>query len=629
MSESTMATLSCPLLSTQAGDVRGLSESERDALIISAVQVDGQWVIVSRYGDDIWELNGFANNVPANKRRLNFGIIAPLFRATMKAMLYRYLRRGRRGAGRPRGGGARQFFTDAAPFLRYLETLKISSLSAVTPLICATYVSACKKFRQTHEDKPLSQDGLLSRFRGVEAIHELSQYTDDKMPQHPWAETSAKTMAGLFSHGVSGKQAGKTPLLPDDVFCNLFESAYQQVEHGQKLLDLRDALQTVAAQRRTLSQEGLVWVKNRHLNEQGWNGGLRAFNKALIDLRTACYIVLASTSGCRNHELANVQSGAHHRTEDDVGATFHWMRSKSEKTDAYIHDWMVPEAAVRTLRLMERWAEPYQAMIAAEITQLRRDTPHSPQIAEAHKHRHALFLGVGLGGKKVRTLTNGTWNIYLKAFAKDCGLSWKLASHQFRRKFANYAAHSKFGDLRYLKEHYAHWSLDMTLIYAVDDRWGENLDLDLYAEIQEELEDIKLGVVDSWISAEALAGGYGHSFKQWQREPDNLLIFKDHASMLKSIADSTAIRSNGHAWCTADNDGCVGNTLERTRCGNCDSAVIGSRHTAIYQRLYGDLKGLLNSPDIGNGGRQRIERDLKRCRDVLTQLGIPPEILTA
>lgn len=99
--------------------------------------------------------------------------------------------------------------------------------------------------------------------------------------------------------------------------------------------------------------------------------------------------------------------------------------------------------------------------------------------------------------------------------------------------------------------------------------------------------------------------------------------------MLKSISESTAIRSNGHAWCTADNDGCVGNTLERTRCGECNHAVIGRGHAAIYQRLYDDLKGLLYCTDIGEGGRQRVERDLKRCRDVLAQLGMDPETLIA
>jgi integrase len=632
MSDNTLTERSSPPLAAQPGDVRGLPESERDALIISATQVDGQWVILSRYGDDIWQLDGFTSNAQASHKRLDFRTVPQTFRAVMKAILYRYLRRGRgRTTGRPKGNVLRQALADARPFLRYLEVLKLDHLGAVTLMVCATYVAACKAHRQPFRSKgkPLSQNGLHSRFRAVEVLHELSQYTDDRMPQDPWPETSAKAMAGLTGSGAPHKLGGKTPLIPDDVFCALFEQAYQQVERGQQLLDLRDALDDLAVQHQGRSIWGDIWAKNNHLDTLGWEGGLRALLKALTHLRTACYIVLASTSGCRNHELANVLSGAHHRTQDDEGTVYHWIRSRSDKTDAGIHDWMIPEAAVRALRLMERWAAPYQAMIAAEIVQRRRTSSHDPQIAEALKHRHALFIGVAMGGKQVRTLSNSTWCYHLKAFSNACGLSWDLASHQFRRKFANYVAHSRFGDLRYLKEHYAHWSLDMTLGYAMDDSWGQHLDLELYDDIQAELEDIKLGVVESWLGGAPLAGGYGRALKHWQREPQNLLIFKDHAAMLKSIAESTAIRSNGHAWCTADNDSCVGNTLERTRCGNCENAVIGRGHTAIYQRLYDDLKGLLHCQDIGEGGRQRVERDLNRCREVLTQLGMDPETLIA
>jgi len=614
-------------LDNQPRDVRGLSKSERDALIISATQVDGHWVILNRYDDDIWQIDGFATNVPINHKRLNFGTLPPAFRTVMKAIVYRYIRRGRRGAGRPKGGIVRQTFINARAFLRHLEALKVDHFGAVTPLICATYVATCKARLQTSRSrgKPLSPRGLQAIFSTVEALYELSQYTEDRMPDHPWPETSAQEMAGL----IGSVQGGMTPLIPDDVFCTLFKRAYQQVERGQQLLDLQKVMHAEAARRHGQTGTGIAYAKNCQLRKLGWKGGLKAFNRAMLDLRTACYIVLASTSGCRHHELANLQLGAHHRTQNDEGTVYHWMRSRSDKTDVGIHDWMIPEAAVRALRIMERWCAPYQAMIAAETLQRRRSNPHDPQITEAHKHRYALFLGVyPRQGNQVRTLTNHSLGKNLKAFAQDCGLSWDLASHQFRRKFANYAAHSRFGDLRYLKEHYAHWSLDMTLSYAMDDSWGQHLDLELYADVQGELEDIKLGIVDSWLGDEPLAGGYGSALKHFQREPKNLLIYKDRASLVKSIAESTAIRSNGHAWCTADDVGCVGNNLERTRCGGgCNHAVIGRRHAAIYQRQYDDLKGLLHCPDIGEGGRQRVERDLNRCRDVLAQLGMDPETL--
>ncbi|MGB4074767.1 integrase [Pseudomonas sp.] len=632
MSKTTTHAPAWAAISLQPDSVHSLLESERDALIISAIQVSGQWVILSRYGDDIWQLGGFASNVPAASKRLDFSSTPPTFRPVIKAIMYRYLRRGRRGGTQPKGAILKNTFLNLLPFLRHLEALKLDHLGAVTPMVCATYVTVCKAYRQSgpREGKPLSQRGLHVRFIAVEALHDLSQHTNDPMPQHPWPETSAKAMAGLTGIGAQG---GKTLLMPDEVFCTLFGQAYQQVERAQQLFDLRDALDTLETQRIRKGQtpEGIVYAKNRHLAIMGWEGGLRGFNKALIDLRTACYIIIASTSGCRNHEVANIKLGAHHRTQDDDGTIYDWMRAVSSKTDAGLHDWMIPEAAVHALRVMEIWAAPYQAMIADEIMQRRFDNPYDPQIAEMQQYRHAVFLGVTRGeSNKVHTLSNTSWQLCLKEFAKDCGLNWNLTSHQFRRKFANYAAHSRFGDLRYLKEHFAHWSMDMPLSYALDDSWGQHLDLELYFDIQEELEDIKLGVVENWLSDKPLAGGFGRGIKQWQREPQNLLIFKSRASMVKSISESTSIRSNGHAWCTADNDSCVGNTLERTRCGNgCSDAVIGNSHAGFYKRLYDDLKGLLGCLDIGEGGRLRVDRDLKRCRDVLLQLGIDPEKLIA
>lgn len=626
MIDNTSAEPDFAAVTNQPGDVRELSDLDRDKLIITAAQVDGHCVILSRYGDDVWQLNGFPSNVSASKRKINFGIVPPKFHATLKQILYRLIRRGRSGSDRPKGGTIHYFFMNALPFLRHMETLGIERLGEVTPVIAATYVAACRGHRVARLNRPLTTESLSARYKAVEVIYELSHYTDDQLPQHPWPHTSATSMAGL----IGSVKGGKTLLIPDEVFCNLFHHSHRQVECAKQLLDLRDDLDAIAAKRKGQSVSWVLQGKKQHLDAIGWEGGLHAFNKSLLAIRTACYIVLASTSGCRNHELANLQSGAHHRTEDDEGTIYHWMRSKSEKTDQGIHDWMIPEAAVRALRVMERWSAPYRAFINDEITRRRCINPLDPEISEAYKHRHSLFLGVSMNeDKQARTLTNDSWCGYLKVFAKTCGITWNLSSHQFRRKFANYAAHSRFGDLRYLKEHYAHWSMDMTLGYAMDESWGRHLDLDLYTEIQGELEDIKLGVVDSWMSDKSIAGGYGRAIKEWQREPENLLIFKDHTSMLKSIAESTAIRSNGHAWCTADNDACIGNTLERSRCSGCDHSVVGGTHAPFYQQLYDELKELQYCKDIGEGGRQRVERDLNRCRDVLVHLGMSPESLTA
>lgn len=611
---------------SQPTDIMELSAKDRDALIVSAIRIDGDWVILSRYCDNIWQLEGVTSNVPDHIKNLDFNRMPAEYVQVMKSLLHRYLRRGRIGYRRPGATTLRNVFENALPFLRYLSALKICHFGAVTPTVCMNYVADCRAIRQTqrYQGKPLSSAALERRFMTVEALYDLSQYTIDPIPSHPWPDTSARALAFRGSLSI---EAGKTPLMPDDVFCTLFEKAYEQVEKGMILLDLRDALDIVSAEHSKQVSRSIIKYKNCQLTALGWEGGLEAFNQAIKDLRTACYIILASTTGCRNHELANINSGAHHCSEDSEGVDYHWLRSISEKTNTGLHDWMIPKVAVRVLRLMERWAEPYQAMIATEIAERRAANSRDPEIAKAQQHQNALFLGIAAKkSNQVRTLSGVSWNPCLKAFAKNCGLSWILASHQFRRKFANYVAHSQFGDLRYLREHFAHWSMDMTLGYAMDQDWGQYLDIELYDDIQSELKDIKSNVVDSWLGDTPLAGGYGRSIKQWQRDPTNLAIFKNHTSMVTSIAESTAIRSNGHAWCTASDDRCVGNTMERTRCGNCNNAVIGSIHVNIYQRLYDSLKGLLECKDIGDGGRQRVLRDLGRCRDVLVRLGYNPEM---
>lgn len=283
---------------------------------------------------------------------------------------------------------------------------------------------------------------------------------------------------------------------------------------------------------------------------------------------------------------------------------------------------MVPEAAITALKVMNRWAKPYQAMLESEIDRLRAADPSDPKIAEAQLHLGAVFVGMTPQKEwEVRTLSQQSWNGALKGFAKRCGLDWNVTTHQFRRKFANYAARSQFGDLRYLREHFKHWSLDMTLGYALN----ESQEIALYAEIEEELDAIKRGVAELWLKPdEPLAGGYGHNILAW-RGKEAVVLFRNHKHMIRSIAESTAIRSNGHAWCTADDNLCVGNDIESTRCSSCDNAVIGRKHARLYQHLYDDLKGVLDCKDIGESGVARVRRDMRRCRSVLVSLGHDPE----
>lgn len=608
------------LLLEQPVDVLGLAAgTQRDKLVISMRKVDGVWTIVSRYGDDVWVPTGAPNNLSESRNQMNFAAVPMPFREPFKAMMYRYLRKGSSSGRKPGASTLVRSCREMANFLNYAYSLGVETLGGITPLVCSSYLQAMRA-RKTAEGKSLSPGALYKRLRAVSDIYELSQYTDDPVHAHPWPDSSADQLSGQSKSKAN--TGGKTPLIPDNVFTTLFQRAWDIVQDAPRLLDLRDEMEKVSEKSRHLVPKYVEQLRARALRSLGYEGSYRQFALHLASIRTACYIVIASLSGCRNHEITNLRSSSYYSTLDDDGERYWWMRSHSSKTFTGDTEWMVPEAAVVALKTMDRWAVPYQADLRLEIENYRANDPTDIRIAQAQDHLNAIFVGrLKLKSNAIRTLSLQTLNLDLKAFAKSCGLHWSLASHQFRRKFANYAARSQFGDLRYLKEHYKHWTMEMTLGYAMN----ESQEMALYLEIQDEIEEIKQSVVASWLDkAEPLAGGYGNSIVDWRSKGENITLFRSHAAMVRSIASSTPIRSNGHAWCTAEDNLCVGNSLERTRCGDgCNNAVIGRRHAHIYRGLYDQLKELESNTDIGPGGIARVRRDVERCSAVLSALGHP------
>lgn len=612
---------------SQPDEVRDLSTEERDRLIVFLTRVDGTWQVVSSYGDSVWWAVGVTTNNSPARTKMDFAAIPECFRDVAKAMLYRYLRRGANSIRRPAPVTVVGTFRSIAQALNYFASLGLGALKDVTPLACNSYaheLRTSERFRDgtgPGNRKSLKASGLYRRLSAVEELFDLSQYTFDAMPKHPWPDTTAAYMTGYTQ---SSSASARTPLMPDEVFATLFQRAWAIVQAAPALLDLREELERVEAAHPGLHKKYVAALKSKEIRRVGLAPDYRSYKVAVTQIRTACYIVIASLSGCRNHELAYLRTNSYYSTEDAQGNRRWWMRSRSTKTYEGATEWLVPEAAVAALRVMDRWAAPLQGMLTQEIEGYRKSNPADVRIAQASAHLGAIFVGVDARqGKQVRTISNGAANTDLNSFAIACGLDWQLASHQFRRKFANYAARSQFGDLRYLRDHFKHWSLDMTLGYALN----EAQEMALFLEVGDELDELKVKTVSSWLDDdEPLAGGYGRNLMDWRTRTENITMFKSRSAMIRSIALSTPIRSNGHAWCTAQDSQCVGNDLEPTRCGDgCDNAVIERRHQPLYQGLYDHLAELQSVDDIGPGGQGRVERDLQRCSTVLQQLGYSPE----
>lgn len=604
---------------SQPSTLRGIEPSDRDKLIVSMRKVGDTWNVTSLFKEDIWTIYGAPTNVPRANTFLHFERVPASFRAIVKETMYRYLRHGLEGRKKPGYSALATYLKGVVSFTHYLTGVGIRTLKDVTPFVCANYVQALKSGQISRVAK-LAPSTVEMRLGSIEALFELSQHTHSPIPEHPWQDSSAHHISG---EGAARRLEGrKTPLIPYQDFSTLFQTAWRIVEEADTVLTLRDEMEKIQEGCTALTREGVNHRKRQALERLGWTHGLFALNTRIILVRTACYVVLASLTGCRNHELAYVRNDSYYSTVGRDGETYWWMRSISTKTDEGKTEWMVPEAGVRALRVMERWACPYQALLQEEIQRLRKVDGNDPRITEAEEHVGALFLGLDRRQySKVRTLTVTRWNATLAEFAAHCGIA-SVSTHQFRRTFANYAARSQFGDLRYLKEHFKHWSMDMTLGYALN----EDQEMALFLEIQDELEDMKEATVSEWLSpATPLAGGYGSNLVKWRSQNENVVMFKSRSAMIRSIAESTAIRSNGHAWCTSDNHECSGNDTEQLRCGDgCENGVVGERHRDIYDGLYGALTSLSSCEDIGRGGAARVERDIARCRRILIGIGHDP-----
>lgn len=87
------------------------------------------------------------------------------------------------------------------------------------------------------------------------------------------------------------------------------------------------------------------------------------------------------------------------------------------------------------------------------------------------------------------------------------------------------------------------------------------------------------------------------------------------------------IRSNGHAWCLAQDEGCGESGIyEKGRCGSCSSGLIDSRFIPIWMEAYRHHKELLAEAQAwGEGAVKRVTTDLKQAAKILSDLGINPD----
>jgi integrase len=426
-------------------------------------------------------------------------------------------------------------------------------------------------------------------------LHRFRAEHHEGLPFDPWPDESPASGSPISSVHL-GRKVARTPLIPRHVLQSLFTFAEGVLERADAVLDERDA---------------------------GYRGSMSQDSELLL-IRNASFFLIGLLTGMRCDEIAGIEANAG-RAEVKDGIAFHWIKSVEHKTKKGRVDYLAPSMGLKVLRIMERWSEPLRARLNEQLArwELERhsnaDAERLKTISAARANVNRLFLGARHGRNDIAAISGTGWIRIMREFADSAGVDWALAPHQLRRTYAWTFVRHRLGNMLFLKEQFKHSSLEMTQLYAAN----PHQDPQLYDEIMSELRDLKVEIIQHWLCDDVkLSGGAGRKIIELRAN-----TFDSRKELIEDTAETVHIRSNGHAWCLAQDDGCGGAGLyERTRCANCSSGCIDDSHAPIWKEIYAhQLELVEDAKELGPGAQQRVERDRKRALQVLTDLGLAPE----
>ena len=590
------------LLAAQPASSKGLSESERSNIVVSAVaDMDGSNHVLSRFGDPVWDFRPYfeQSNVADGQKYIPWPEdCSQELVDDCKVVLYVWFKRGLPGSKPPVAMGICQTaIASAIPMMRWLTGLNIKRFDQVRPIHVANYVHHTKArlTRNAHS--------VYDSLRILDFLWVFRNETSSPLAACPWGESSLWRVSGLAKqpgNQFGRTETGKTPIIPADVQAKVFNYCEEVLAAAPEILNERDA------------------------------GRLGFRNPALIRIRDAALYVLSITSGMRNEEAIGVESGSW-RSEVRDGVQFHWVATTEHKTGKGKVEFLIPELTVKVLDLMNRYAKPLQEKMALEVAELEcNPTPQDLtnrmlRLAKAKRDVRKLFLCTSMSGQSesagyhVDALSNGGSKVSFRRLAMAAGTDWQLAPHQCRKTYARNIVESRMGrsSLVFLKWQFKHSSMSMTQLYASNPMQ----DASLFDEVLEEMTNFKVDLIESWLGDQPLSGGAGHEIKKVRA-----IALKSRTALLAETAPQVHIRATGHGWCLAQEKGCGGAGLyETTRCVGCKNGVIDQSFADVWRGIYDQQNELLAMDDAGPAVKQRAERDVQWARQVMVDLGVLPQ----
>lgn len=604
-----------------------------------AIGANGQHTIISRYEDDVWNFWPYIvrENAKDGEKRIIWGIALPdgskltdeknssLLMAA-KDFIWSLHVDPIEGIKRPSMKTLINMMGNLIFLLRWMNKKGVERFADLAEKTM-DYVVAAK------DEGRCVNTTVQKRLHLLEKLHAQTGKIKDALPVHPWPFESAAILAG-----VDQRMAHRTPktlLIPDKVFVELARRAIEYVdERAEAIITVHERAEAVIQRARAdgLSYSYSCDFGTKVAKAHGYEG-LRELNTEMSILKTACYICINMFSGLRNSEMMSLESGCLTRESGHDGSyECIWLHGTIYKTGQRPHRWLVPPVVERAVKVASRMIALHQdnlhteeqKLCSTDLTDIRR----SKRLAEIRHNRKKLFLSThySADGPVVVTPGNAVVNGWLKDFchhfsiADDTGEIWNLATHQFRRTFAHYYARSELGDLLYLKEHFGHWSLDMTLLYADGGADEYQLDNGLLEEVMRAKKERQTQILTGYLTSDAPLANGEDWLGTWK---PMVRTAKNKEALIEELSGTITLNGTGHSWCAGNVKGgnCGGLCLfEADMCVDCNMAVIGQEHLPVWHTIAEQQRVVLDLVDVGIPAKSRAARILQKANTVIAKL---------
>lgn len=511
-------------------------------------------------------------------------------------------------------------------------------------------VSQIARYRSYVTEKGYSENTINKQLSIVEMLYTFAEFYPESLKVHPWPSETSVAISGDRNKGKQ-RLSGQTESIPLKVFSIMGKAALDMVENkSERIIATHKAcievlenyraksIQKIDAGLRTYVSEREFQIHycstksmRRRLDSIITRNNFSSYDEhtsAVKSLHTACYIVCGIFSGMRDSELASLDLNAFKKEVGLDNVEYCWLYGRTYKLEENYKStrWMVPSCVGKAADVLKTITAYDRANLQHQLLYYKNNNStekYQYAIQELQRHSQSLFLIKGNRGLPFRNIDNITINNRLKMFIQsNCihdehGEFWPISTHQFRRTFAVFVAKNLMGDLRYLRHHFKHWSIDMTLHYAK----LEDADESLISEVMTERDQLNRIIVSDWLSEDTpLAGGRGEAIAKF-RKRNGVKTAETFSDATKQLADGIFIRSTGHSWCLSNVESCGGEGLyDSLQCTSCDNAVIDKTLVSAWKGIKSQQEEVLTLDDVGYPVKHHAKEQIKAANDIIARL---------